>query len=83
MSNEHDNGGLPDNVFRDLESSFSLATEQAYPYTASYKGVCKHVQGEINVIKYKDVKPYDVDALKQAVSNGPVSIAVQADSREF
>lgn len=64
MSNEHDNGGLPDNVFADLKQSFALATEESYPYTASYKGECKSISGQINVLDYTDVKPLDVLALK-------------------
>ena len=83
MSNEHDNGGLPDNVFRDLQHSFALATEEEYPYTASYNGVCKTNKGHVNVLEYTDVQPYSVNSLKSAVMSGPVSIAVQADSREF
>lgn len=83
MSNDHDDGGLPDRVFEDLKKSFSLARERDYPYTAHYNGRCLSSSGIVNVVEFEDVKPYSVNALKQAIQSGPVSIAVQADSREF
>jgi hypothetical protein len=76
MSNDHDNGGLQDNVFNDLKESFALATEEEYPYEAVYNGVCKSKEGILRVDSYRDVLPNSVSAFKRAIAFGPVSIAV-------
>merc|ERR1711871_1824931 len=77
------NGGLMDNGFKYIEQN-KLCTEEAYPYHAS-DGMCKakSCQGKVGVSGYTDVPQDNEQALEQAVSKGPVSIAIEADQTAF
>merc|ERR1719421_620329 len=77
------NGGLMDNGFKYIEQN-KLCTEEAYPYHAS-DGMCKasSCQGKVGVSGYTDVPRDNERALEQAVSKGPVSIAIEADQTAF
>jgi KDEL-tailed cysteine endopeptidase len=79
-------GGLMDNAFKYVKSS-GICTEESYPYKAS-DGTCqaKTCTAGIpagGVTGYQDVKQDDEQALMEAVSKGPVSIAIEADHRAF
>ena len=79
------NGGLMDNAFHYVMDN-GLCSESAYPYTSgqsSATGTCKSCQSVVSIIGCADVTPNNQVALKEAVSNGPVSIAIQADSKIF
>merc|ERR1719473_423665 len=77
------NGGLMDNGFKYIEQN-KLCTEEAYPYHAS-DGMCKasSCQGKVGVSGYTDVPQDNEQALEQAVTKGPVSIAIEADQTAF
>jgi len=76
-------GGLMDNAFT-YAIDFGMCAEDAYPYKA-VSGSCNIDNCDIvvKVIDCKDVPPNDQIALASAVSLGPVSIAIEADSKIF
>merc|ERR1719169_386920 len=79
-------GGLMDDAFKYMEQN-GMCTEGSYPYTAK-NGQC-HASGctigvpKGSVTGYKDVSHDDENALMEAVSKGPVSIAIEADKSVF
>ena len=80
-------GGLMDNAFEWIETN-GLATEAAYPYTSGsgVTGTCdkaKSAQAAVTITGFKDVPHADETALKAAVSQQPVSIAIEADKSAF
>jgi C1A family cysteine protease len=81
------NGGLMDNAFAWISKNGGLCTEDEYPYisgdgtTESCKKTCSIVP-KSKIVSYVDVDPSD-DALMQAISQQPVSIAIEADQRDF
>lgn len=61
-----------------------IALESSYPYKAQ-DGQC-HYSQSMNAFKisgHVDVPPQDAQQLKAAVAQGPVSIAIEADSLWF
>jgi KDEL-tailed cysteine endopeptidase len=86
---QHNNGchgGLMDNGFTYVEQS-DLCTEESYPYKASENkcdtSSCSVGLPKGSVTGFKDVHPDDEDALMEALSKGPVSIAIEADHQAF
>ena len=81
------NGGLMDNAFTWISKNGGLCSEDAYPYisgdgtTEACKKTCSVVP-KSKIISYVDVEASD-DALMQAISKQPVSIAIEADQRDF
>jgi len=79
------NGGMMDLAFKYAES-YPLETEAEYPYTAK-TGLfaCKYdkSKGVVKVNTYNDVPKSSSAALKAALNNGPVSVAIQADQDVF
>jgi C1A family cysteine protease len=80
------NGGLMDNAFKYAEEN-ALCTEDSYKYTAT-GGTCKASSCTVGIPKggvtgFKDVDKDDENALMEAVSKGPVSIAIEADRSIF
>jgi len=80
-------GGLMDNAFEWIEKN-GIASEDAYPYTsgAGVTGTCdktKSAAPVVTISSFRDVPHKDEDALKSAVSQGPVSIAIEADKSAF
>merc|ERR1719359_756894 len=79
-------GGLMDDAFKYMEQN-DMCTEESYAYTAK-NGQC-HASGctvgvpKGSVTGYKDVSHDDENALMEAVSKGPVSIAIEADKSVF
>jgi hypothetical protein len=81
------NGGLMDKAFKYAEGT-AIATEEAYPYTsgAGVKGSCdtsKTADATFKVASYTDVAKENVDALKAALEQQPVSVAIEADKMVF
>jgi C1A family cysteine protease len=82
FGNEGCNGGLMDNAFNYVQK-FGICPEWKYPYKA--------VDGKCNISKCKlfkfsshvDVTPRSEDALKIAVAQQPVSVAVEADQSSW
>ena len=61
-----------------------LPLEETYPYEGT-QGRCKNtpvVEGT-QVIAYNDVPPNDDDAFTAAIAKQPVSVAIEADERQF
>jgi len=79
-------GGLMDNAF-EYAKEFSMCTEESYPYLAK-DGICKKARCTVgipqgSVVGYKEVQHQSEQALMDAVSQQPVSIAIEADKRPF
>jgi len=83
--NQGCNGGLMDDGFEYIIKNGGLASEEAYSYTAETDKCDKDKTAtSVATIKgYKDVAEGDESALKDALSNGPVSIAIEADQMGF
>jgi C1A family cysteine protease len=81
-------GGLMDNAFKWIENNDGLCTENDYPYVSGNGVVptcistCDEVKGS-GIVNFYDVKPSDDTAMMTAISKQPVSIAIEADQREF
>lgn len=79
-------GGLMDNAFTWLEQN-PMCTEASYPYSGK-DGVCQQANCTVGIPKgsvtgFMDVPPKDTNALMEAVSQGPVSVAIEADQAIF
>ena len=73
-----------DKAFSWAESN-AVALETEYPYTAT-KGTCDkslYANATLKVKSYADVQTNNADALKAALQNGPVSVAIEADKQVF
>jgi KDEL-tailed cysteine endopeptidase len=79
-------GGLMDNGFKYAKEN-AMCTEESYPYTAKNgkctASSCSAGIPEGSVTGYQDVATDDEQALMEAVSKGPVSIAIEADHQAF
>jgi KDEL-tailed cysteine endopeptidase len=75
------NGGQMDAAF-DYAIDNGMCEESAYPYTAS-GGDCHSCTTVVKIANCQDVSPNNQVDLKEAVSKGPVSIAIEADTRVF
>ncbi len=81
-------GGLMDNAFEWIEKH-GLCTEESYPYTSGtgVTGTCKtggsRCTPAVTLTGFHDVPKKDEDALKNAVAQQPVSIAIEADKSAF
>ncbi|DAZ96774.1 TPA: hypothetical protein N0F65_005772 [Lagenidium giganteum] len=76
------NGGIMDHAFEWVEEHGGICSEQDYEYQA--KGaVCRTCEEVVKVTGYQDVTPNDEQALKAAVAQQPVSVAIEADQPEF
>jgi len=82
--NQGCNGGLMDSAFQYIIASSGLATEDEYPYTAE-DGQCNapSTGAVVPITSYKDIPAGDTDSLLSAISQQPVSIAVDANSWQF
>lgn len=80
------NGGLMDNAFYYAMDN-GLCAEEAYPYEAT-ENKCVAKSCSPAIANYKSIKCFDIPennqaALKAAVAQSPVSIAIEADKRIF
>ena len=75
------NGGQMDGAFK-YAVDHGMCTESSYPYTAK-DGSCHTCSAVVSVSGCADVKPNNQVALKEAVANAPVSIAIEADTKYF
>jgi len=83
------NGGLMDNAFSWISKNDGLCVEADYPYvsgTTKTAGTCvkscKNVAGS-DVLKFVDVESASDLAFSTALAQQPVSVAIEADQREF
>jgi C1A family cysteine protease len=79
------NGGQMDGAFKYIIEHGQCAAS-SYPYTSGTTltgGTCKTCTPVSKITSCSDVKPNDQISLKAAVSQQPVSIAIEADTRYF
>jgi hypothetical protein len=82
-------GGLMDNAFSWISKNGGLCTEESYPYvsgTTKTSGSCSSscsVLSKSAISKFVDVTPSSDNAMMAALSKQPVSIAIEADQKEF
>jgi cathepsin L len=83
------NGGLMDNAFNWIGKNGGLCSEAAYPYVSgttktagTCQTTCKLVSGS-KIVSHTDVPTKSDDAMMTAIAKQPVSIAIEADQREF
>lgn len=76
------NGGLMDSAFEYVIDN-GLCTESDYPYTASDGSCTKVCKKAITASSCVDVTSRNQLHLKEAVSKGPVSVAIEADASIF
>jgi cathepsin L len=77
------NGGLMDNAFSYLQDNGGSCTEESYPYAAKSSFSCKTCTPVATVDSCVDVQAKDAAQLMNAVAQGPVSIAIEADQAAF
>ena len=76
------NGGLMDGAFQYAIDN-GMCTEDSYLYKAT-DGTCKtDCSADVHITSCEDVPANNQVALKAAVSIGPVSVAIEADTRIF
>jgi C1A family cysteine protease len=81
------NGGLMDFVFQYVSDN-GLCSEDDYPYLASEQETCKATAclptiAPGQVTGFYDVHPEDTEALMEALAEGPVAVAIEADETAF
>lgn len=76
------NGGLMDSAFQYAIDNAGMCTEDSYKYTAS-KGTCEKCTPEVKISSCVDVTPDNEVDLEKAVAIGPVSVAIEADTKVF
>ena len=83
------NGGLMDNAFAWIGKNNGLCTESSYPYvsgTTKTSGTCQKTCSIVSgsdILSYVDVATKSDTALMTAIAQQPVSIAIEADQRDF
>jgi len=82
------NGGWMDTAFEWVMSNKGLASESDYPYVSGTGNnpACissKPQDSKVTPSGYTDVTPGSVSALMSAVAQQPVSIAIQANQKDF
>ena len=81
------NGGLMDNAFEWISKNGGLCTEQDYPYISSNgeKQNCQTTCVEVpnsKIQSWTDVEPGD-NFFMTAIAQQPVSVAIEADQKDF
>lgn len=83
------NGGLMDNAFSWIKKNDGLCSEEDYSYssgTTRTSGTCdkscKNVANS-DISGYQDVPKMSDNAMMNALSNQPISVAIQADQKDF
>jgi len=82
-------GGLMDNAFSWIQKNGGLCVELDYPYVSgetNAEGKCQttcSINSGSSVVDIVDVMPSSDDAMMNALAKNPVSVAIEADEREF
>merc|ERR1711871_248756 len=82
-------GGLMDNAFAWAKKNGGVCTEEAYPYTSGTtrkSGECKDSgckNSKVAPQSFTDVQPSSDSAMMSAIAQQPVSIAIEADQKDF
>lgn len=84
--NQGCDGGLMDSVFQYVSDN-GICSEDEYSYTASVHDTCTLCKSPVipahEVTGYYDVHPKDTKALMEALAEGPVAVAIEADETTF
>ena len=81
--NHGTNGGMMQNSFTYIHDH-GLTTENAYPYTgASTRSSCQEFKPVTYLSGCINVTPNSEEMLTYAVAQGPVSVAIEADTKSF
>lgn len=78
-------GGLVDYAFEFIINNGGIDTEEDYPFQGA-DGICDQDKKNARIVTidgYESVPTYDELALKKAVANQPVSVAIEAGGKEF
>jgi len=77
-------GGMMDNAFKYVINNNGLCSEEDYPYQGE-QGQCQENQcnNVVNISDYSDVEQNNEHILMRAVSQQPVSVAIQANISSF
>lgn len=76
------NGGLMDGAFQYAIDN-GMCSESDYSYQAKQNNACKTCTPVVTMSSCVDVTPSNEVDLQKAVAIGPVSVAIEADTREF
>jgi cathepsin L len=80
--NDSCEGGLMDYAFEFVISNKGICSEASYPYKEADENTCQTCTPVATISKYSDVSQSE-DALKAAVTQQPVSVAIEADQEAF
>ncbi|KAF8378180.1 hypothetical protein HHK36_029517 [Tetracentron sinense] len=83
--NQGCNGGLMEYAFEFIKQNKGITTEQNYPYKAA-DGSCdagKENSHAVMIDGHENVPANDENALKKAVANQPISVAIDAGGSDF
>lgn len=83
LGNQGCEGGDMDPSFQYIIQSGGICAESEYKYKERDSNKCKNCTVVAKFSKCADVSPNNQLALKEAVSNGPVSVAIEADTNVF
>jgi len=75
-------GGLMDYAFEYIIKNKGICTEASYPYQAVDRTTCNSCTNVVSISSYKDVAQTEA-ALQAAVTQQPVSVAIEADQVAF
>ena len=77
-------GGMMDNAFKYVINNNGLCSEEDYPYQGE-QGPCQSFQcnNVVNISDYSDVEQNNEKILMRAVSQQPISVAIQANVSSF
>jgi len=79
-------GGQMDGAFKYATDKEGMCDEESYPYksgTTLKSGNCEPCKPVVQVNGCMDVSPDNQKVLKDAVAKGPVSVAIEADTKIF
>jgi len=85
QGNQGCDGGLMDQAFQYIITNKGIDTEDSYPYTATGPNSCQFNSANVGamITGFTDVTSGDENALQTAVTQQPVSVAIDASQQSF